>query len=367
MSTHNSYQRTYNTRTQTDRGAVVYYICSMHQDCKVYCQVVYSPSNEYVEVLTAGEHSTLPKQAKNRLPPECIAAMEEACMFIDQTPKVLRQMLRKKGLKVLSVSQIMNWKSRKKSKEQEGLPTTFSELSEMCSGNSVPDNQDPHKAFIAYHHVDPSGDIAVIFVTTVSLLSQVRLRDDIVHLDATYKMTWERYPCVIPCLTDYNSSGHPLGFAIMKKEDEEHFTILLRGMAESVYIHVNKFVWRPKVLIKDCSPAIGNSFRHLFGEEVTVVDCWAHVARNIYDKLTVCKCLDLLQDIRLLQRQGNVNVFKIGLQLFLDYYNMHGNAQVKEFLLYFKKEYVSMFRGWNEAHAPGYPSTNNSQEVQHRM
>jgi hypothetical protein len=126
---------------------------------------------------------------------------------------------------------------------------------------------------------------------------------------------------------------------------------------------LNGFHWKPKVIIKDCCPAIKNAFTKVFGDSgKKAVDCWFHVKQNLIAKLKSISDqtlrASLKADINILQSLPTGSSFNHGLNLFLNFWEKV--ESVATFLAYFKSQYVRKFPGWYEAFAPGFPSTNNN-------
>ena len=320
-------------------------------------------------MLRAYEHSSEERTRKGALDQNSVKEILGSAILMKAPPTQIRAHLRKKGLLVLETRQITQLKTRHKAKIGAKVLST-KDFKDLCEKHSaVPD--DEHKPFITFFHAEGNFLLKKVtelcaFFTTRSLLSQVRLRSNMLHLDATYKVIWEGFPCVIPCISDFGNKEHPLGLAVIRTEDEAHFAMVIRALKEAIFMHAQNFNWRPRYLIKDTAPAIKNAFISVFGDTGTYIDCWAHVARNTFDKIIKAKLpITVFQDIQFLQGLSTRQAFHIGLDLFLSHYEKISEKKMMDFLIYFKKEYVRMFPGWYEGFAPGIPSTNNAQERLH--
>ena len=225
--------------------------------------------------------------------------------------------------------------------------------------------------FCASYEFLSDGRLGHVFFSTTMLLSLVRKRGDVLHIDGTYRTTWANVIVVIPIISDYGNHAHPLGIAVIDKETEMEYESLLKGMQSAFRTHLDGLVWKPKVLIKDCADAITNGFLNVFRGEsnLTTVDCWFHVKINIKTRLDKLKNKKLSRDLEFaigfLQALPTLYAFKNRLSLFLQKYDM--NVEAKTFLKYFENEYVEKHPNWFEAQALGYPSTNNAQESLHNL
>jgi hypothetical protein len=341
-----------------------FYKCRQHDNCPVTCQIFFSASSSDVLYLVSNEsHSTQVKCPKNKLPENSTKFIQEQTKRINLAPLQLKSLLLSENLPLMTTKQIANFKRRTKEKSTERL-TSFSELAYFCQARTALP-EDKHKFFVSNHTVDENGSRLFIFFSTPALLRLVRQRPEIIHIDATHKLNWEGFPCVIPCISDTANQGHPLGIVVLGQENEAHFKLLFEGLKQSFWDYVDNFAWNPRVLVKDCCFAISNAFFSVFGrQEKKIVDCWFHVSQNLQQRL---KTLDettsnaLKKDIWFLQGLPTQIAFENGMQLFLDKWRTHSSAVIA-FIDYFQSNYVRKFPNWNEGYAPGFPSTNNAQE-----
>jgi len=124
-----------------------------------------------------------------------------------------------------------------------------------------------------------------VFVTSLRLLSLLRL-SQVVMTDATYKLIWQGYPCIVVGVVDHNKSFHPIGFIVCDSEDYQNF--------EFVFSSIRNFDpnFKPRFLVADCADAITKGFElgmNLSASEYIRVFCWAHTHRNISDHLKPLK------------------------------------------------------------------------------
>ncbi len=66
---------------------------------------------------------------------------------------------------------------------------------------------------------DDGGNKFRFFVTTKRLLFNATISNKS-HADATYKLIWQGFPCLIIGTTDMIRQFHPYGFAVCSNEKE---------------------------------------------------------------------------------------------------------------------------------------------------
>lgn len=127
------------------------------------------------------------------------------------------------------------------------------------------------------------------------------------------------------------------------------------GVKKGVF-SVTNMEFEPETLISDASPPIQNAFYHTFESAKNNVVCWAHVKRNLYQKVNNEKVLD---DVDTLQLSPNIDVFERGVELFMDKW---GVAE-KKFCDYFKKVWLQRNFSWFEGYKILIPSHFNHLEA----
>jgi hypothetical protein len=73
--------------------------------------------------------------------------------------------------------------------------------------------------------------------------------------DATYKLIWQGYPCIVVGVVDNNKSFHPVGFIVCDGEATEDFVFVFSSLKENAEVS-----FEPKFLVVDCADAITNGF-----------------------------------------------------------------------------------------------------------
>ena len=129
--------------------------------------------------------------------------------------------------------------------------------------------------------------------------------------------------------------------------------------------------YMPKFLIADAAEAITAGFRNVFGDGFTRVTCWAHINR-VYETRLVCIKDKVIQEkinseIHLLQACNTPELFTRASQLWLRKWEKSSISGVREFILYFRSQWLENNFGWYAGHAPLHPSTNNGLESCNRV
>jgi hypothetical protein len=330
-----------------------------------------------------GEHAALDKPAKTRLPEQCRKLMDTALSYLGTAcgMPVLRSYL--KGAQnngdleaenMVTDDQMSNYAARFKDKQyDEPTPEKYNQLKNACETRSKWPEPDMNAAFIASHQITLDGKIIAIFITTRAALRTVVKRSDLLHADATYKVNDYGWPVCFPTITDYNGHGHPIGMAIMQGESTEDYERMFAAAKAAVEKECGT-LWSPRFLVKDGAAAIGNGFRLVFGRNTVLVDCWAHISKNLlndYKKLPK-ECVQRMRnDVNLLQTSPSTEVFKQLWRLLKRKWTSFANEnprhaeQVESFLEYFQHHHIDNHSNWHEGVHPDVPSTDNALESLH--
>ena len=83
---------------------------------------------------------------------------------------------------------------------------------------------------------------------------------------------------------------------------------------------INEGKYEPEVLISNGADSIRNAISNFFGKKDTVM-CWAHMGQNVDEKAEAMVNKnhqdEISEDIEILQKSQNKQIFKIALGLFL--------------------------------------------------
>jgi len=252
------------------------------------------------------------------------------------------------------------------------------ELEAWCKdNNSIPEDNDP--PWVSSYEIkyedetddedsedaDGEGSQFRFFVTTKRLLSNTVLSNRI-HADATYKLIWQGFPCLIVGTTDMDKQFHPYGFAVCSNEKQKDFEFVFNSLQNGARDIGCRMQTKELVLIADGSEAIRNAFVKVFGEKNNIVMCWAHMRRCVDKRMFLVddkeSQSEIMQDIETIQISRNPKQFQTATQLFLKKWKDEAS-----FIEYFTSEWLSTKNGWYEGLQMFTPSTNNSLEATNRI
>ncbi|CAF4368506.1 unnamed protein product [Rotaria sp. Silwood2] len=371
----------------TNEGKRTYYRCNQvkrrGKQCPASIHVLYHSENECV---------TIYKTEDDRLhnEPRSIGINQQSKEVICELfkmkikPKRILEILEEKALPVPKKRQLSSYLISLR-KKYYGAPTiSLGELEAWCQQNSlIPDDND--KPWVLKFQIEYEDEIDNddgndngdhnddddnknkfrFFVTTKRLLFNASISNKI-HVDTTYKLIWQGFPCFIIGTTDMIRQFHPFGFAVCSNEKQNDFEFIfncLRGGLLNLNLQMNE---QELILIADGAEAISNAFLKVFGTDHNVVMCWFHMRENVEKNLYLVedKALhgDIMNDIETLQLSTNKNVFDIATRLFLKKWKNE-----EKFIQYFSNEWLNSKNGWFEGLATHVPSTNNALEATNRV
>lgn len=158
--------------------------------------------------------------------------------------------------------------------------------------------------------------------------------------------------------TDKDSTQHFHSFGIMvsKNECKADFEFAFRAIQNGV-LRVTGKTFNPRVLMADAAPAIGNAFKAVFGNEVIILMCFAHVMMAVDRRKFINKESKGLvkNDLRRLRYVHNSTAFDVGCKLFLEKWR----TNEPDFTEYFEKYWIKRNKNWYSAAYYRVPSTNN--------
>ncbi|CAF4575171.1 unnamed protein product [Rotaria sp. Silwood2] len=326
----------------TNEGKRTYYRCNQvkrrGKQCPASIHVLYHSENECV---------TIYKTEDDRLhnEPRSIGINQQSKEVICELfkmkikPKRILEILEEKALPVPKKRQLSSYLISLR-KKYYGAPTiSLGELEAWCQQNSlIPDDND--KPWVLKYQIEYEDEIDNdddndngdhnddddnknkfrFFVTTKRLLFNASISNKI-HVDTTYKLIWQGFPCFIIGTTDMIRQFHPFGFAVCSNENQNDFEFIfncLRGGLLNLNLQMNE---QELILIADGAEAISNAFLKVFGTDHNVVMYWFHMRKNVEKNLYLVedKALhgDIMNDIETLQLSTNKNVFDIATRLFL--------------------------------------------------
>ncbi|KAK7601130.1 hypothetical protein V9T40_008571 [Parthenolecanium corni] len=352
----------------TTAGLRVEYHCTAGQyrrkECPAGLYLLYhSSSNSVLLYETECEHDNHVTDPIRELSNDMKLFIKEKFNEGIQKPDAILAVIRQKKLVEPPKSRIISYLKILR-EVKYGSPTVSArEISAWCEAHvQRPDDLD--QPFVLSHYVLAESnnveeqDLKVLMSTR--RLLNILPTTDMVQIDATYKLNWQGYPVMVVGTSDRNNVFHPIAMAVCKGETANDFAFIFKAL------HNYNLEWQPSILLADCSEAITNGFKQVFGEPRVRIMCFFHVLKNIekYFKVITKKktCTQLKDDIQSLQGCKDEQTFQKAAELFLGKWATTNDRHVKDFVDYFNEQWLSKNSKWFEGAAVGYPSTNNGKE-----
>lgn len=134
-------------------------------------------------------------------------------------------------------------------------------------------------------------DIFRFFFTSKALIEKAR-GVKLLCADATYKLLWQGFPVLIIGTTDMEKKFHVIGVAVCSNEKQEDFEFLFRSVKKCAEALGEEIA--PMTLVCDGSKSIQNAFKSVFGDQSTIIMCWAHMVKNVVQKAKTLICMSNL-------------------------------------------------------------------------
>ena len=366
-----------NTNT-TSEGKRVYYRCNKvkrrGKQCPAAVHLLYHSENDCVTMFETGSDHFHDESKSTGINEQSRLLIDELFKF-KVKPKRMLETLEEKGLPVPLRKQLSNYLVSLRKKLYGSPSISLGELEAWCQRNSIiPDDDD--QPWVLRYQIEYEGEIDEdeededegnkfrFFVTTKRLLFNATISKRI-HTDATYKLIWQGFPCLIIGTTDMIKQFHPYGFAVCSNEKEEDFKFIFMCIRDGVHDLNLKMNEQDLVLIADGSDAIRNAFSDVFGPDHSMAMCWYHMRERVVKKLCLIEDKDLhsgiMDDIDTLQLSKNKTIFDMAVKLFLKKWKSQ-----ERFLDYFSSEWLGSKSGWYEGLEVNVPSTNNALEATNR-
>lgn len=145
-----------------------------------------------------------------------------------------------------------------------------------------------------------------IFVTSKRLLKNA-VAAKWFCADATYKVNWNGFPALVVGTTDRDRKFHLIGISVCSGETEKDFEFTFQSVKNSA-LAAHLINIQPQSLVCDAAPAhaIQNGFKTVFGAEMIILMCWAHMRKNVQKRIASSQMskenqLEFLKDIDRLQ------------------------------------------------------------------
>lgn len=342
---------------KTSTGPKNYYYCK-HQPCPAKFQICYNRSTTVLLKSSDHDHNTTPSAPARltRISEETKSKIKEL-RELKLKPKAILSTIRNKypELPVPSVKQLYGLNSREAKDESK---ISLGELEQWLKERStIP--VDEHSVFVVHYEVDYDAPSFRFFLSTKNLIEQSS-KSNIVHADTTYKLNYEGFPVLVIGTTDLDRHLHPSGVSVCTDEKTADFEFIFQTLSSAVSRVLGQS-YMPTTLVADAAEAIHNGFTAVFGM-LLIIMCWAHVKRAIYKRYRGKSNLDkILSDLDLLQLSPSIEAFQIALKLFFEKWK-----EEKEFLAYFKEQWVDHNGNWYEGLRKFTPKTDNALEGKNR-
>lgn len=326
-------------------------------------------------------HSEL-NNANIAMSPE-VKKIIEAAVDADLTLKYVMPELRKiPNIKMPLKSQVKNYIKSYRKKTYGDPAVSIEDLIAFCEENKAIPNDMDTPYVIAYEHspleehANHSGDSDDddegedrdggttnwfrYIVTTKRLLLNAQ-STDIIHADATNKITVQRYPLLLFGATDKtpDQKFHPIAYMISKQVTADDFAFGFASI-RSAMLFVADINFSPEYLMADAAAAIGNGFKRVFGIQKTVLMCESHMKRAV-DRHPFSNNNNkepIKADLDKLKLAFDVASFEQGCQLFADKWM----TKERELVQYIQKTWFDRNERWFAGAGIRTPTTNNALE-----
>ena len=346
----------YKKRTQNSDGDKLMYVCKSDSLCssRLYIQLPATSTivNVYKTTVDHDHQPTSPLSTRlHGIPMSTKSAIQELYSLGVTKPKQILRALVDKKIETPGTTQLNNY--LKRLRQANTVPIDHLGALQHHIDLLSTSSDDDDEPFVLHKQFNYDDSTFGIFFTTNRLLSLIR-KSDAVNIDATYKLVWNSFPCIIVGTTDKNCHFHPFGFALISNETSRDYQFVFESL------RVFDSSYSPKYLIADCAQAITNGFENVFGVDYTRIHCWFHVLKNVDKRLnsilTPSKS-KVLADIRILQLSRTKEEFDCACALFVTKWNQC--SELQEFIQYFAAEYIEANPNWFAGAAVGFPKTNN--------
>ena len=162
----------------------------------------------------------------------------------------------------------------------EKIENTHELRNKLKEFEDVPD--DEHEGYVSYHNIEDDvtdpDDTRIIAIFTTKNLQERMKKSEILHVDATYRLCWQKYPILICGVT--SNTGKFFGTMVVLSSHEDSRTW------SEVYKYIHSLNIHPKFRMADGSKAITRGGHEAFLDCEECKDsvrlmCWSHTYRYI--------------------------------------------------------------------------------------
>lgn len=366
----------YYYKNSSDKGIRVTYRCKFVKSRGAQCEadgyLLYDSKNDdvhYYRSVNEHTHDNHPN-AVNKISTEVEAVIRE--MYeVDHIvkPSSILYNLGRKGMTLPSQSQLQTVLKRIRGEKFGQEKIHLGTLEKWLAEHTVVPSEDTEPYVVDYviriNESKPDESEFRFLISSKKLL-EAAINVDKIHTDATYKLIWQGFPVLLVGTTDMYRQFHIFGIAVCTTETAVDFAFVFNAVNKGVD-HLFGAQIRPKFLICDASSAIANGCHNVYGGQVVVIMCWAHMRRAFSKKIKTFikdkkKENELLYDLDKLQLSRSDDAFNRAADLFVSKWEQES----QDLMEYFTNEWLVKHRFWYEGVAQHIPSSNNAQEATHK-
>lgn len=178
---------------------------------------------------------------------------------------------------------------------------------------------------------------------------------------------FQGHPLLLVGTTDSNRKFHLIDVCVSTHEKSADFQFIFQTIKDTTFTLFGTEL-KPLCLISDAAYSIKNGYVAVFGDDDSVIMCWAHLRRAAAKK--VCNYIrdkkkqnEFMSDLDHLQLSRSPEIFKRAGELFIAKWRAVSNDLAE----YFEKEWLINHPNWYEGFRRNTPSTNNGLESFNRV
>lgn len=259
---------------------------------------------------------------------------------------------------------IKNWIETYERNEYGSTPLTMRELTEFIAEHEKQPTDEDTPYVIEFDrtapHVPPPNQGFRFFISTPRLL-KMAANVKILHADATHKVSRDKIRLMVIGTTDTAKAFHLLGIQVTTHETSDAYEMAFRALKDGV-MEQTSIELKPKYIVADADPAIHEGARRVFGPDIDIVMCYAHVIRNVRTKYKFKDSKKnkskLIEDLRILHLSPDEATFNKGCHLFITKWNSLEEEVTKKL----EKSFFKKNKYWFIGSFRGVPKTNNALE-----
>lgn len=365
------WSKTYSNNTKDGRKC--FYRCTRGkkrvQECSAVMYLLYDAKSDIVKMYkSASDHDCDKMEIRSFGMSDKLKKQIVKLLDYNMKPKRILLELTKLGGEIPTMNQLNNFLSQRRKGVSGAKPFSLGDLQQLLDGKrEIPDSDTAPfivDVFIP-EDVNDSDEVRFCFFVSSKRLLRNIVKGNRLHADSTYKLIWEGFPVLIIGTTDQDKSFHMAGLGVCSHEKEADFAFCFASIKKGVLMVCDTDL-KIDTVISDAAHSIQKGFKTVFGQDATVLMCWAHVipAVQLHAKTLIPKAKqnELLEDLRQIQVISSPEIFDAVMKLFLKKWESYPN-----FIEYFTKQWIHLNPNWYEGAKILTPSTNNALEATNRV